>query len=181
MVAKHDDGRSHLAETERLGVLREGVVGVGRTRLDLAEQLAVGEHLGGEDGLGPVGARGVEDGLVEDVVVAEVGVGAAQAGVVLQDVVAVEVVTERVESALRALVETEHKTSGRPFEGLALSSAVELPARSLGIAYRVKNVALGSGLAMIACSHIIAASETLKLMAVFKAWIALSFVMFLPS
>lgn len=49
------------------------------------------------------------------------------------------------------------------------------------MAYSVKNVALGSGLAITAWSHIIPASSALKLIPVPKAWIAFSRVMFLPS
>jgi hypothetical protein len=46
---------------------------------------------------------------------------------------------------------------------------------------RVKNVAFGSGFAIIACSHIKDARLSLKFIAAVRAWIALSFVMFVPS
>lgn len=45
----------------------------------------------------------------------------------------------------------------------------------------MKNVAFGSGFAMMAWSHINDAREVLKFMAVDRAWIAFSFVMFPPS
>jgi hypothetical protein len=70
----------------------ESVLGVERLGLDLPRNLGVGHVRRGDDGLGPVAASLVEDGLVEDVVAAEESVGAAEAGVMLEDVVAVEVV-----------------------------------------------------------------------------------------
>lgn len=48
----------------------------------MARNLAVGQLLGVEDGIGPVGSGLVEDALVEDVVVAEEGVGATSTKVV---------------------------------------------------------------------------------------------------
>lgn len=78
VVAEDDDGSSHLAQAKGLGSLGEGVIRVGGSRLDLPEQLAVGQHLGVYGFLGPPRARDVEDSLVEDVVVAEEGVGSAE-------------------------------------------------------------------------------------------------------
>lgn len=49
------------------------------------------------------------------------------------------------------------------------------------MAYRVKNVALGSGLAITACCHMIVATDSLKLRAEVKAWTAFSKVMLVPS
>lgn len=56
-----------------------------------------------------------------------------------------------------------------------------MKAKDFGNPYRVKNVAFGSGLAMIAISNIRAEREELKLRAPDKASITVSFVMFLPS
>lgn len=92
-VSEDDEGGGDLAQAEGLGGVGEAVGGVGGARFDLAEELAVCEHGRCEDVGGPVDARGVEDGLVEDVVVAEVGVAAGERGVVLEDVVPVKVVT----------------------------------------------------------------------------------------
>lgn len=73
----HNRGRD-LANAEVLRLRSEDVLGVESLGLNLTRDLAVGEHCRGEDGCRPVGARFVEDGLVEDVVAAEVGVGAAR-------------------------------------------------------------------------------------------------------
>lgn len=82
-VAEDDERGGDFPQAECLGRVGESVFWVERPGLDLAEELAVGEHGAGE-GVGcPVLCRGGEDGGVEDVVVAEVGVAAGQGGVVL--------------------------------------------------------------------------------------------------
>lgn len=76
-ITKNDDRRTDLAETELLSIRGKGVLGVLGLGGELAGELAVGEHVGVEDGAGPPDSRLVEGCLVEGVVVAEEGVYAA--------------------------------------------------------------------------------------------------------
>lgn len=76
-IPKNDDRRTDLAETELLSIRSEGVLGVLGLGGELAGELAVGEHVGVEDGTGPPDSCLVEGRLVEGVVVAEEGVYAA--------------------------------------------------------------------------------------------------------
>lgn len=59
--------------------------------------------------------------------------------------------------------------------------SIDFDMEVLGIAHRVKYVALGSGLAMTAWSHIKLARSGSKLSPADKACTAFAFVMFLPS
>jgi hypothetical protein len=83
-IPKNDDRRTDLAETELLSIRGEGILGVLGLRGELAGELAVGEHVGVEDGAGPPDSRLVESCLVEGVVVAEEGVYAAGGWMLVQ-------------------------------------------------------------------------------------------------
>lgn len=75
-VTEDNDRGSDLSKAEVLDTGCESVVGVECPGGDLTRNLAVGQLLGVEDGVGPVGSGLVEDALVEDVVVAEESIGA---------------------------------------------------------------------------------------------------------
>lgn len=172
---KDDEGGGDLAEAELLGGRRERVIGVVGPRGDLPRQLAVGDLLGREDVGGPVDGGGVEDGLVEDVVVAEEGIGAAGDWVV-----------SRFSFTIGHSASTYLKLAScsKTLWRLRLSLwkvRVIIQIKTVEVAHSVKKVALGSGLAMTAWSHMIPASSALKLIPVPKAWIAFSRVMFRPS
>lgn len=77
-IAEHDDRCGDLTQTEVFSRLCERVVGVLRSRGDLACQFTVSEHLGGKDFGGPIDPCRIEHGLVEDVIVSEECVRAAE-------------------------------------------------------------------------------------------------------
>jgi hypothetical protein len=74
LVTESNDRGSHFTETELLHGCSEGIIGVKRLRLDLAEDLGIGQHGCCDGGLGEVNLRCVEDRLVEDMVVSEIGI-----------------------------------------------------------------------------------------------------------
>lgn len=82
-VAKRDNRRCQLAQTELLHGCGKSVGWVESAGVDLAEEFAVGELFGGQDAGGPELFGGGEGRWVEEVVVAVVGVHAAGEGGVL--------------------------------------------------------------------------------------------------
>lgn len=93
MITKDYHWSGNFTQTEGFGRGREPVRWICCSRLNLTEELPVGQHGGGQILVSPVLLRRVKDLLIEDMIVSEVRVKPTHACVMLQDVVAVEMVS----------------------------------------------------------------------------------------